>query len=175
MAAYSAVMYVNFVFVSIFIGFSIGTAPIISFHYGAGNRVELKNLLRKSVVIVGVVSLVMVALAQLFSDFIASSFSGGDAALAAFTNEGFRLYSLSFFFTGVSIFGSAFFTALCNGAVSATLSFLRTLLLPTVIILTLPLIIGINGIWLTVVVADGVAFFITLGVILMKRKQYGYI
>lgn len=174
-AAYSAIMYVSFVFVAIFIGFSIGTAPIISFHYGASNQAELKNLLRKSVVVVCVVSLVMVTLAQLFSSFIASSFSRGDAALAAFTNEGFRLYSLSFFFTGVGIFGSAFFTALCNGAVSATLSFLRTFLLPTVIILTLPLIIGINGVWLTVVVADGVASFITLGFILMKRKQYGYI
>ncbi|WP_026477501.1 MATE family efflux transporter [Alkaliphilus transvaalensis] len=174
-AAYSAIMYVSFVFVAIFIGFSIGTAPIISFHYGAGNKGELKNLLQKSFVIICVVSLSMVILAQLFSSFIATSFSSGDTALAAFTNKGFRLYSLSFLFTGFGIFGSAFFTALCNGTVSATLSFLRTLLLPTVIILTLPSIIGINGVWLTVVVADGLAFFIALWFILKKRKQYGYL
>jgi Na+-driven multidrug efflux pump len=117
----------------------------------------------------------MVALAQLFSGTIASAFSGGDAALSSFTHKGFQLYSLSFFFTGVGIFGSAFFTALCNGTVSATLSFLRTLVLPTVTILTLPSIMGLNGVWLTVVVADGIAFFITLGFIFMKRKQYGYL
>lgn len=174
-AAYSAIMYVSFVFVAIFIGFSIGTAPIISFHYGAGNKHELKSLLRKSLVVISVISVTMVLLAQIFSSFIAAAFSGGDTALAIFTNKGFLLYSLSFFFTGFGIFGSAFFTALCNGVVSAILSFLRTLILPTLLILILPIFLGLDGVWLTVVAADCIASVNTFVFLLWKRKQYGYL
>ncbi|WP_124065551.1 MATE family efflux transporter [Clostridium sp. E02] len=173
-AAYSAIMYVNFVFTSIFIGFSIGVAPIISYHYGAKNKEELKNIFKKSIRIIAITSFAMVISAQLFSNIIAISFSGGDPNLAALTDKGFRLYSISFLFCGISIFGSAFYTALCNGRISAAISFLRTLLLPAIIIMVLPLLLGLQGVWLTIVFSDGIAFFITFSCFMKYRSRYGY-
>lgn len=126
-AAYGTIMYVNFIFIAIFLGYSIGSAPIIGYHYGAGNHGELKNLLRMSLSMVGVCGAGLMLLAEVLAAPLANIFVGYDSTLAAMTCHGFRLYAVSFLINGFNIFGSAFFTALSNGIVSATISFLRTL------------------------------------------------
>lgn len=126
-AAYGTIMYVNFIFIAIFLGYSIGSAPIIGYHYGAGNHSELKNLLRMSLSMVGVCGVGLMLLAEVLAAPLVNIFVGYDSALAAMTCHGFRLYAVSFLINGFNIFGSAFFTALSNGIVSATISFLRTL------------------------------------------------
>ncbi len=173
-SAYGVMMYLNFVFVSIFLGYSIGSAPIVGYHYGAQNRDELKNMLRKSIVIVGVSSLGLTAIAELFAHPLAGIFVGYDAALFALTAMGLRLYALSYLFNGFNIFGSAFFTALNNGAVSAAISFLRTLLFQSAAVLLLPLVLGVNGIWLAIVAAELLALAVTLVFLMRNRKKYGY-
>ena len=128
-AAYSVMMYVDFVFIAAFLGFSVGSAPIVSFHYGADNRTELKSVFRKSAVIIGVTALVMVTASELLSHPLSSAFVGYDPDLLEMTVYGFRLFALNYLFCGVNIYASSFFTALCNGLISALISFARTLLL----------------------------------------------
>ena len=153
-AAYGIIMYVNFVFQAIFFGYAIGCAPVVSYHYGAGNRVELKNLSGKSLVLMCVTGIVMTLLAEFCNAPLVRVFAGYDAALSAMTCQGFRLYALAFLMMGVNIWSSAFFTALNNGVVSAAISFLRTLLFQTAAILLLPLLFGMKGIWLAIVAAE---------------------
>ncbi|MBR2901015.1 MAG: MATE family efflux transporter [Clostridia bacterium] len=173
-AAYGVLMYVNFVFLSAYIGYSVGVAPIIGYHYGAKNTVELKGLLRKSFVIIGVCSVLMMLLAFLTAKPLSVFFVGYDKALTELTLRGFTIFSLSFLFSGVAIFGSGFFTALNDGLVSAIISFMRTLVLQVVCVLTLPLIFDIDGIWVSGVVAEAVAAALTLILLLAKRKKYQY-
>lgn len=173
-AAYGVIMYVNLIFVSIFLGYSIGSAPIVGYHYGAANHGELKSLFRKSLTLIGIAGIVLTLLAVGLSGPLSKVFVGYDAELFALTKHGFRLYSLSFLVTGFNIFGSAFFTALNNGAVSATISFLRTLLFQIIVVLILPIFIGINGIWLAIVVAELMALVVTMLFFITKRKQYHY-
>lgn len=173
-AAYGVVMYVNFIFAAIFIGYSIGAAPVIGYHYGAQNHAELKNLFRRSLVLVVISGVVMTALAELLAQPLTHIFVGYDAALYALTVRGFMLYSLSFLVSGVNIFGSAFFTALNDGFVSAAISFLRTLVFQVAVVLLLPLILGIDGIWLAIVAAELLALAVTLVFFIVKRKQYHY-
>ena len=174
-AAYSVMMYVDFVFVAAFLGFSIGSAPIVSYHFGADNKEELKNLLRKSAGIIAVAGVAMLASSELLAEPLAKIFVGYDAGLLALTTHGMKLYCISFILSGFNIFGSAFFTALNNGTVSAAISFLRTLLFQVVSILTLPLIIGVDGIWLAVVAAEAMALVCTGGFVVRGRKRYGYL
>lgn len=173
-AAYGVIMYVNFIFVSIFIGFSIGTAPIIGYHFGALNSAELKSLLRKSITLVCSAGVLMTVIAELLSSTLAAMFVSYDAELLELTTRGFRLYSLSFLLCGFNIFGSAFFTALNNGAVSAIISFLRTLLFQVTALFVLPLFLKVDGIFLAIVAAEISAFILTIIFMLAKRKKYGY-
>lgn len=173
-AAYGVMMYVNLVFLAIFIGYSIGTAPVIGFHFGAQNTDELKSLRQKSFMIIGCVSIAMLAASQLFAAPLAGTFVGYDAELLKLTVRGFRIFSFSFLFAGVSIFGSSMFTALNNGLISALISFLRTLVFQISAVLLLPLILKVDGIWASVVVAELAAFMITIIFIIAKKKKYGY-
>lgn len=173
-AAYGVVMYVNFVFSAIFIGYSTGAAPVIGYHYGAQNHAELKNLFRRSLVLVVISGVAMTVLAELLAQPLTHVFVGYDAGLYALTVRGFMLYSISFLVSGVNIFGSAFFTALNNGLVSAAISFLRTLVFQVAAVLLLPLLLGIDGIWLAIVTAELLALAVTLVFFIVKRKQYHY-
>lgn len=173
-AAYGTIMYVNFIFISVFIGFSVGTAPIVSFHYGAGNRPELKNVLKKSTVFNIIASVLMLVLALLLSDPLSALFVGYNEALFELTARAFRLYSLSFLVLGFNIYASSFFTALGNGVLSALISFLRTLVFQIAGILLLPLIWEADGIWFSVTVAEAAALIITVILLAKNRKRYGY-
>ncbi len=173
-AAYGVLMYVNFVFISMFIGFSIGTAPLIGFNHGAQNHAELRNLLKKSLLIIGLTSLVMLGLGQVLAKPLAFIFTGYDTALLEMTVRGFTIFSFSFLFAGLAIFGSSFFTALNNGLTSAIISFLRTLVFQIAAVFILPLFLDIDGIWLSVVVAELAAAAMALFFIKILQKNYHY-
>ncbi len=173
-AAYGVLMYVMTVFIAVFIGYAIGTAPIVGFHYGAGNTDEMKNLFKKSLVIIGCCAVCMFAAGELLADPLSRLFVGYDGALCELTKRGFFIYSFSFILIGFPIYGSAFFTALNNGAVSALISFLRTLVFETASILLLPLLLGTDGIWLSIVVAETVATLLTVFFWCVKAKKYNY-
>ncbi|MBQ7383373.1 MAG: MATE family efflux transporter [Clostridia bacterium] len=173
-AAYGVIMYVNFIFIAAFLGYSIGCAPIISFHYGAENTDELKNLKNKSFLIIALTSVVMTALAMLLAAPLSSVFVGYDAELNALTQRAFILYSFSFLLVGFNIFTSAFFTALNNGFISALVSFFRLFLFEVVSVLCLPLILGTDGVWLSVVVAEALAIVLSVSCIIALRKKYQY-
>ena len=174
-AADGVSMYVNLFFLSVFIGFSIGTAPLIGFNFGADNRKELKNLLRKSLVVLGVSSVFMLVLALLLAKPLSQIFVGYDQKLMDMTVRGFMIYSLSFLLCGFNIFGSSMFTALNNGLISALISFVRTLLCQIVAVMTLPLIFGLDGIWASVVAAELTALVLTTFFVLKYRKRYHYL
>lgn len=174
-AAYGVIMYVNFIFMSFFFGYAIGSSPLVGYHYGAKNIEELKNLFRKSIILTTIVSIIMTILGIGFAFPLSKLFVGYDAELLEMTTNGMRLYSLSFLLCGFNIFGSAFFTALNNGLVSALISFLRTLVLQTAAILILPSIWGINGIWLAIVAAEGLTILVTVTLLIKNRKTYHYI
>ncbi len=173
-AAYGVMMYMSFVFSAVYLGYAVGCAPIISFHYGAANRDELKNLFRKSIGLNGAAGLFMIAAAQLAADPLMRIFVGYDGDLFAMTRDGFRLYAMAFLITGLNIFGSAFFTALGNGGVSALISFLRTLVFQVLSVLILPVYLGVSGIWLAVVVAEVLSLAVTAGLLMANRKKYGF-
>lgn len=173
-AAYGIIMYVNFIFMAIFFGYSIGSAPVIGYHYGAGNQNELKNLFRKSVVLMGGAGVFMTLLAEILTVPLVTIFASYDAELFAMTCHGFRLYALAFALMGINVWGSAFFTALGNGLVSATISFLRTLLFQITVVLVLPIFLGIDGIWLAIVAAEFLALIVTASFFVTKRKKYQY-
>lgn len=173
-AAYGVIMYVNFIFMAFFIGYAIGTGPVVGYHYGADNDKELKSLLRKSLVITGIAAILMTVVAEVFAEPLARAFVGYDDELCQITTKGLRLYSFSFLVCGFNIFGSAFFTGLNNGTVSAIISFLRTLVIQVIAIFALPAIWGLDGIWLAIVAAEGVTLLITAIFILTNRKKYQY-
>ena len=176
--AYGVLMYVNFIFISVFIGYTVAVAPIISYNYGATNHRELKNVLKKSLVIIGSLSVLMFVLSEALSVPMANIFVGYDAIVRKETINAFLLYSFSFLFAGFAIFGSSFFTALNNGPVSAIISFLRTLVFQVIAVFTLPLIFPagkeVNGIWLSVVIAELLAVLATIIFMIAKRKKYNY-
>lgn len=173
-AAYGVIMYVYYVFNALFIGYSMGCAPVISYHYGAGNHQELKNLFLKSLTLVGVCSTILTFLSVVFALPIVKIYLGYDIALLELAYHAFKIFALSFLFSGVNIFASAFFTALNNGLVSAMLSFSRTLIFQTLMILILPAFMGINGIWLAVGSAELMAFSMTIIFFIKKNKEYHY-
>lgn len=173
-AAYGVIMYVNLFFLSIFIGFVIGAAPLIGFNYGADNRDELKNLFRKSLVIVGVSAVAMMVSAILLAKPLAGIFVGYDKVLMDMTVRGFVIYSVSFLLCGFNIFGSSMFTALNNGLISAAISFMRTLICQIAAVLILPVFWGLDGIWLSIVAAELVALVLTVICLFLFRKRYHY-
>ena len=173
-AAYGVLMYVNMIFLAAFIGYSVGVAPVIGYHYGAGNHGELKGLLKKSLVLIGIFSVGMVALAEGLARPLALIFVGYDPELLDMTLRGFLVYSFSFLFAGLAIYGSSFFTALGNGLVSALISFLRTMVFQVAAVLIFPLIWGLDGIWFSIVAAELVAALVTVAFLAGKRKKYHY-
>ena len=173
-AAYGIIQYANFIFMAVFFGYSIGSAPIIGYHYGAGNHAELKNLFRKSLLLTGFTGVCMTLIAEILAGPVVAIFAGYDADLYTMTTNGFRLYALAFSIMGINVWGSAFFTALSNGAVSAILSFLRTFVFQIAVLFTLPALLGINGIWLAIVVAELLALSVTILFFVIKKKQYQY-
>jgi putative MATE family efflux protein len=173
-AAYGVMMYVSFVFIAVFIGFAIGSAPIVGFHYGAGNHSELKSLLRKSMALTVLTGVGMAALSVALATPLSGIFVGYDEGLYALTRRGFLLYSSSFLFAGFGILGSSFFTALGNGVVSAAISFLRTLLFQVAAVLILPVIFDIDGVWLSVTAAEILATAVTFLFLFGMRRKYKY-
>lgn len=171
-AAYGVLMYVNLIFLAAFIGYSVGAAPIISYHFGAGHRSELSSLLKKSLRIIFFFSVSMLALSQILAKPLSHIFVGYDPSLLTLTLRGFQIFSFSFLFAGAAIFGSAFFTTLNNGLVSALISFLRTLLFQVAAVLIFPLIWQIDGIWMSVAAAEFLAAAVTALFILAMRKKY---
>lgn len=173
-AAYGIIMYVNIIFMAVFLGYSMGSAPIVSYHYGAGNCGEMKNLFRKSISLLMVSGVALVALSVGFARPLVMIFAGSDMELLAMTTRGFQLYALAFLAMGFNVWGSAFFTALNNGGVSAAISFLRTLVFQIIVVTILPVLLGIDGIWLSIVVAEALALAVTIVFLITKRKRYQY-
>ena len=173
-ATYGVLMYIQFIFVAIFIGYTIGTSPIIGYHYGAANYDELKNMLRKSMTIMGVGGVIMMILAQVLASPLAKVFVGYDAELYDMTCHAFKIFSFAFIFAGVNIFASSFFTALNNGAVSAAISFLRTLVFQVAAVLILPILFKLDGIWFAITAAEVFALVISMIFLVKKRAEYHY-
>ena len=174
-SAYGVLMYTQFIFMAIFFGYTTGTAPIISFHYGADNNDELKSLFRKNLRLIIISGLAMFVLAELFSAPLSKFFVGYDDELFKMTASAFKLFSLSFLVCGINVFASSFFTALNNGTVSAIISVLRTFVFQIAAVLILPLIFDIKSIWLALTVSEVLALFVSIYFILSKNKKYGYI
>lgn len=173
-AAYGVLMYVNMIFLAAFIGYSVGTAPVIGYHYGAQNHRELKSLLKKSLTIIAVLSVAMLAAAEILARPLATLYVGYDPELLSLTLRGFVIFSFSFLFAGIAIYGSSFFTALNNGLVSALISFLRTMVFQIAAVLIFPLVWGIDGIWGSIVIAELMAALVTILFVLAMRKKYHY-
>lgn len=173
-AAYGVVMYVAFCFIAVFIGYSIGTAPIVGYNYGADNKKELKNVYKKSIKLVALFSVAMFVLALLFARPLALLYVGYDEELIALTMDAFRCFSACFLVMGFSIYGSSFFTALNNGLVSAIISFMRTLVFQVAMVLILPALFGLPGVWWANAAAELLSLFVTVFFWILMRKKYGY-
>lgn len=174
-AAYGVIMYVNFFFVSVFIGFTIGAAPIIGYNHGAENHAELKNMFRKCLVVVAGFAAAMTAGALFLARPLSGIFVGYDSQLLEMTVRGFIIYGLSFLLCGFNIFGSSLFTALNNGLISAVISFVRTVIFQTVAVLLLPMIFGLDGIWWAIVAAEFVALVLTVFCFIRFKARYHYL
>ena len=173
-AAYGVLMYISMIVTSIFNGYSSGIVPVIGYHYGARNHDELKSLLKKSIVVVGLFSTSIFTLSELLAYPIAKLYVGYDEELMRITTHGFFVYSFAFLFMGMAVFASSFFTALNNGTVSAMVAFLRTLVFETTAIIMLPIIFGVDGIWGSVVLAELMAAVVGIGFIHKMRTRYCY-
>ena len=173
-SAYGVIMYVSFIFMAFFFGYSIAVTPVVGYHYGAENHFELKSLLKKSLTITLISSLVMTVSSIALASPIARIFVGYDAELCEMTVNALRLYALSFLVCGFNIFGSAFFTGLNNGTASALISFLRTLVLQVAAVLLLPRVLGIDGIWLAITAAEALTLLVTAALFLAGRRKYHY-
>ncbi len=173
-AAYSVIMYVGIIFMSLFIGYSVGVAPVISYNYGAKDDEHLKSIVRKSFVIISTQALTMFCLSFFLSRPLGLLFVSYDKVLLEFTIHAFSLYSISFLFSGFSVFSSSLFTALNNGAVSALISFMRTLFFQIVCVLIIPLILGGDGIWLSTTIAEALSLVLSLFFVFRYRNRYHY-
>ena len=173
-AAYGVIMYVNFIFISVFLGYAIGTAPIVGYNFGAKNQPEMKNVYKKSMVFNIVAGITMCIIAVALSGVLSGIFVGYDQELFAMTKRAFAIYSLGFIVTGVNIYGSAFFTAVGDGVLSAILSFLRILFFQAIAVLALPLFFENDGVWMANVTAEVIALIITVWLLAKNKKTYGY-
>ena len=172
--AYGIIMYVGFIFIGTYLGYAIGTAPIVGYHYGAGNEKELKSLLGKSIKLIVITSLVMTGIAEILAQLLASIFVGYSAELMDLTTIAIRLYAISYLISGFNIFSSSFFTALNDGLVSAAISFLRTLVFQIVMIFWLPSKLGIDGLWLSVAFSELLSLAVCQAFLLANKKKYKY-
>lgn len=172
--AYGIIMYVGFIFVGTYMGYAVGSAPVISYHYGAGNKDELKNLFKRSLTIIIVSSVVMTLIAEIIAGYLAGIFVSYDNNLLELTTEAIRIYAVSYLISGVNIFASSFFTALNNGVISAVISFMRMFVFQIVMILLLPVVLGISGIWTAVIAAEVLAVVISVMFLVKNRKKYSY-
>ena len=172
--AYGIIMYTGFIFSGTYIGYSLGSAPVISYHYGAGNKKELKSLFKHSIILLVISSVIMTLLAEVLAKYLAGIFVSYDKQLLELTTTAIRIYSVSYLISELNIFASSFFTALNNGFVSAAISFLRMFLFQIIMILLLPVIIGINGIWIAVTAAESLALVVSVVFVIINRKKYGY-
>lgn len=168
-------MYASFIFSGTYFGYAVGSAPIVSYHYGAKNTEELKGLLKKSLKLLVITSIVMTILAELTAKLVASIFVSYDVKLLELTTNAIRLYSLSHLISGLNIFASSFFTALNNGVVSATISFLRTFVFQIIIIYVFPILLGINGLWLAIFVAEILTLIVSVVFTIRNKRKYKYI
>lgn len=173
-AAYGVVMYTQMIFFAIYIGYAVGTSPIVSYHYGAGNHGEMKSLLKKSLLLMAGTGIVMMLFAQGSASMLSGIFVGYDRELLEITEHAFVIFACSYLLSGINIYASSFFTALNNGAVSAAVSFMRTLVFQTGAVLILPLMLGIDGIWWAVTVSEVMACLISTVFLITKRKKYHY-
>lgn len=173
-AAYGVIMYIGFIFISVFLGYSVGVAPVVGYNYGAGNRDELKSVFKKSLMIISAAAVTMYALAMALNYPLCSIFVGYNKELFRLTANGFMLYAFTYLLAGFNIFGSSFFTALNNGLISAIISFLRTLAFQIVCIMSMPAMFGITGVWLANPVAEALSIMLVAALIFAKRKKYGY-
>lgn len=173
-AAYGVLMYVNFIFIAVFIGYAIGTAPIIGYNHGAGNKEELKNIFKKSMVIMSVLGVIMTALALGLARPIAMLFVRNNPELLEMTVNAFYICSFLFMFAGISIYSSSMFTAFGNGFISAFISFMRTIVYQISAVLVLPIFLGLTGVWLSTIISDVLAMLTAIIFIILKRKKYGY-
>lgn len=174
-AAYGVILYVNFIFIAIYLGYAYGSAPIVAFNYGAGKKAELQNVLKKSLKLLLGTGIVLLSIGVLFAGVLSGLFVGYDAQLYAMTVRGLRFYAVSFLLSGFNIFGSSFFTALNNGMVSAAISFLRTVVFEVAAVLILPLFFGLDGVWCAITVAELASILITIGAFSALRKRYQYL
>ena len=174
-SAYGVLMYVNFIYIAIFIGYAIGTAPLIGYNYGAGNREELKNIFKKSMVLVGIFGVLMTALAIGLAIPVSRLFVGSDDELCKMTVNAFYICSFLFLFAGFSIFCSSMFTAFGNGLISALISFLRTIVFQIAAVMVLPIFFGLAGVWFSTLISDILAMVTSFIFVFGKRKKYGYI
>ena len=172
--AYGIIMYVGFIFVGTYMGYAVGSAPVISYHYGAGNKDELKNLFKRSLTIIIVSSVVMTLIAEIIAGYLAGIFVSYDNNLLELTTEAIRIYAVSYLISGINIFASSFFTALNNGVVSAVISFMRMFVFQVVMILFLPVVLGISGIWTAVIAAEVLSVVIRVMFLVKNRKKYSY-
>ncbi|MCF0115116.1 MAG: MATE family efflux transporter, partial [Erysipelotrichaceae bacterium] len=173
-AAYGVLMYVSWIFFAVLVGYTVGSAPIISFHYGAQNHEELRNLLKKSLIVITVMNVGLTLLGILVGKSFVQLYVGYDSELCAIALHGFRLFILAFLCIGYNMFSSSFFTALNNGPLSALISFLRVFGFQLIAVIGLPLVLGIDGIWLAGLVADLLCMFVSGYFIIKKRSAYGY-
>lgn len=173
-AAYGVIMYVNFIFIGVYMGYSVGSAPIFGYNYGSKNHDELKCLFRKSLILMSIFSVTLTVLAELLSYPLAKIFVNYDPELLSITHRALMLYAVSFLLMGFNIFGSSLFTALNNGLISAVISFSRTLLFQIISVLVLPIIFGFDGIWLSIVAAELFSLAVTVFFLVTQRKKYGY-
>ncbi|MFR5717521.1 MAG: MATE family efflux transporter [Anaerotignum faecicola] len=174
-AAYGVIMYVNFIFIAIFLGYAYGSAPIVAFNYGARRTEELQNVLKKSLKLILGTGISLFLIATVFAGVLSGLFVGYDAELYRLTVRGFHLYAISFLLCGFNIYGSSFFTALNNGVVSAAISFLRTVVFEVAAVLILPLFFGLDGVWCAITVAELASILITIGAFSALRKRYQYL
>ncbi len=171
---FGIIMYVSFIFVALFLGYSMGSAPIVSFHYGAGTQEELRGLFRRSLTIILAMSAGLTVLAIVLAKPLAMIFVSYDPALLSVTTRALTIYAVSYLLTGFNIYASSFFTALNDGLVSALISFARTLVFQVLAVLTLPLLWEADGIWAAVILAEGLAAILSLACFLRFRRKYGY-
>ena len=173
-SAYGIIMYTNFIFIGFFFGYSMGVAPIVGYNHGAGNKDQLQNVFKRSMRIILGASAAITVVSILLARILAMIFASKDASLMELTTDAIRIYSVSYLFSGLNLFGSSFFTALNNGRVSALIAFMRTLVMQVLFVTLLPLLLGINGIWMSIVLAEQGSVIITSLCLILYRKRYGY-
>ena len=173
--SYGVIMYVSFIFNGVYIGYSMGLTQVVGYHYGSNNKDELKNLLKKSFVLILIAALVLTSLAQLFSETLAQIFVSYDIDLLNLTTNAIRIFSLSYIISGFNVFASAFFTGLNNGVVSGVISFLRTFVFQIIMIFILPLLFNVNGLWMAVIFAEVLALCVSFMCFVKNKTKYEYI